>query len=367
MIRGKEKSMIKRFLVCLFALLMAAPAANAEEKTFTITDETGAVLTYFVGEADVGDEYISRQNKHYVIKNVDETTCTAVAELQGDYPMPSVEWLHDTAMTQPVSGGGQAVAIYCTHSDESYEPNDGTHSEMPRGSIYDVAETLKGNLEKLGVTVYYDDETHHPHDSGAYKRSRATAETLLKNNVDAIFDIHRDGIEDPGQYETEINGGEASMVRLLVGRSNQNSAENKTFAVEIKAVADELYPELIRDIYIGKGTYNQDLSPNAILLEFGTHTLDKELAKNSTKYMAEVIQKTLYGGVSGAANSATVSNTNARERDKSAFSGIGWIIGAVVVGAIAFALISTGSGKAAMQKVKDGAREMTLMGKKDKK
>lgn len=361
--------MIKRLFACLAVLLLLTPAAQAQEETFTITDEAGAVITYYVGLPEAGDEYISRQNKHYVVQSVDKNALTAVARLQGDYPMPSVEWLRDSNLTQPVSGSEQAVALYCTHSDESYEPNDGTHSETPRGSIYDVAEALKGNLEKLGVTVYYDDETHHPHDSGAYKRSRATAEGLLKNNVDAIFDIHRDGIEDPGQYETTIDGRESSMVRLLVGRSNQNSAENKAFAVEIKAVADELYPELIRDIYIGKGTYNQDLSPNAVLLEFGTHTIDKELATRSTQYMAEAIQKTLYGGVSGAAQSTVNAKTDAQQRDKGAFTGIAWIVGAVVVGVIVFAVLSTGGVKPAMQKIKDGAREMTggLMGKKKKK
>lgn len=362
--------MSKRFWLCLVLLLCLVHSAQAQEDTFTIVDENGAMLTYYVGLPEAGDEYISRQNKHYVVQSVDEKALTAVAQLQGDYPMPSVEWLHDGNLTQPVSGKEQAVAIYCTHSDESYEPNDGTHSEMPRGSIYDVAEALKANFEKLGVTVYYDDETHHPHDSGAYKRSRATAETLLKNNVDAIFDIHRDGIEDPGEYETSIDGKEASMVRLLVGRSNQNSAENKSFAVEIKAVADELYPELIRDIYIGKGSYNQDLSPNAVLLEFGTHTIDKELPTRSTQYMAEAIQKTLYGGVSGAAQSTTNAKANAQQRDKSAFTSIAWIVGIIAVLAIVFALVSTGSGKAAVQKVKNNAREMTggiFAKKKDKK
>lgn len=357
--------MIKKICLCLAMLLLLLPAARAEEAAYVIMDEAGEVITYFVGLPEAGDEYISRENKHYIVRTVDENTLTAVAQLQGDYPMPSVEWLRDGDLTQPVSGSEQAVAIYCTHSDESYEPSDGTYSETPRGSIYDVAEALKGNLEKLGVTVYYNDETHLPHDSGAYKRSRTTAENLLQNNVDAIFDIHRDGIDDPGQYETTIEGAEASMVRLLVGRSNQNSAENKAFAVEIKAVADEIYPELIRDIYIGKGTYNQDLSPNAVLLEFGTHTIDKELATRSTQYMAETIQKTLYGGVSGAAKSNTAQASTA-EREKGAFTGIGWIIGGVVVIAIVFALVSTGGVKPAMQKIKDNAREMTggLFGKK---
>ncbi|MBR5230661.1 MAG: stage II sporulation protein P [Clostridia bacterium] len=360
---------MKRLVVCLFAIWMIFSSAQAEEKVYTITDEAGEMITQYIGLPEKGDEYISHTNVHYVVESVDEKAQTAVARRQGTYQMPSVEWLRDGNLTQPVSGRGQAVAIYCTHSDESYEPNDGTHSETPRGSIYDVAEALKANFEKLGVTVYYDNETHHPHDSGAYKRSRATAEGLLKHGVDAIFDIHRDGIEDPNQYKTTIEGKEGTMVRLLVGRSNQNSAENKAFAVQIKAVADELYPELIRDIYIGKGTYNQDLSPNSVLLEFGTHTLDKDLALRSTEYMAETIQKTLYGGVSGSAKSGATVQTNTKERDKGAWSGIGWIIGGGIAAAIVFAIVSTGRLKPAMEKVKDGAREMTggLFGKKKDK
>lgn len=365
--------MNKRFVLALLMLLLLLPLAQAEETAealYTIHDENGAVITHYLGLPEAGDEYIARDNSHYIVRAVDPKAHTAQAELQGVYRMPNVEWLRDANVTQPVSvNSGQAVAIYCTHSDESYVPNDGLHSETPRGSIYDVAEALKGQLEKLGVTVYYDDETHHPHDAGAYKRSRATAEELLKNRVDAIFDIHRDGIEDPGQYETTIEGEKASMVRLLVGRSNQNSAENKAFAVEIKAVADELYPELIRDIYIGKGSYNQDLSPNAVLLEFGTHTIDKQLATRSTQYMAEAIQKTLYGGVSGATPGTVQSAAkNDAARDRGAFAGIGWVIGAVVVGAIIFALVSTGGFKPAMDKVTGGMKEMTggLFGKKKK-
>ena len=146
---------MNKLIVCLMAMLLLS-TAQAEERMYTIVDATGQVITYYVGIPEKGDEYISHKNAHYVIESVDENAGTAVATLQGDYPMPSVEWLSDTTRTQPVSGSEQAVAIYCTHSDESYEPNDGTHSEMPRGSIYDVAEALKGNLESLGVTVLHD-------------------------------------------------------------------------------------------------------------------------------------------------------------------------------------------------------------------
>ena len=359
--------MKKLWMICLLPLLLTPWHAAAEESytagdVYRIVDAGGAYITHYAGQPEAGDEYIAHDNTHYVVRSVDAMTHTALAESRGAYALPEVRWLREES--QAVAARERAVALYCTHSDESYEPTDGSASVTPRGGIYDVAEALKGNLEKQGITVYYDDTTHLPHDAGAYRRSRATAEELLKNRVDAIFDVHRDGIPDPDQYNTTIDGQKASMVRLLVGRSNQNAESNKAFAAEIKAVADQLYPDLVRDIYIGKGTYNQDLSPHSVLLEFGTHTVDKTRAEQATQYMAAAIQKTLYGGVSGAAGNGEARKT----AGKGAWTGVAWVAALLVVGAAVFALASTGGVKPAVDKVRNGAREMTggLLGKKNK-
>jgi stage II sporulation protein P len=65
--------------------------------------------------------------------------------------------------------------MYLTHTDESYEPSDGTSSKTKGAGILDVGNALKENLEKLGVQVVYDETSHLPHDAGAYRRSRQTA------------------------------------------------------------------------------------------------------------------------------------------------------------------------------------------------
>ena len=350
----------------LFLALLPAAAQGEGEGYYHIVDETGAYITHYTGTPETGDEYIAHDNRHYRVTRVEEAAHTAWAQDMGTYRMPDVSWLEDDS--QAVSAARHAVALYCTHSDESYEPSDGESSVTPRGGIYDVAKKLKANLEKQGITVYFDDATHLPHDSAAYRRSRATAEGLIKKGVDAIFDVHRDGIPDPDQYNTTIDGEKASMVRLLVGRSNQNSAANKEFAAEIKAVADKMYPELVRDIYIGKGTYNQDLSPHAVLLEFGTHTVSKERAEQATQYMAAAIQKALYGGVKGAAGSGTSGSSSARA-GRGVWTGIAVLLGVVAIGAVVFSLASTGSPGPALEKIKGGFNEMTggLLNKKNKK
>ena len=359
------------FLMLLLALSPIAAWADEEggEKIYQIVDSSGQTLTYYAGVPEAGDEYISGDNRHFRITRVEHDALRAQAESLGDYPMPDVSWLSESA--QPVSSQRRAVALYCTHSDESYKPTDGTSSDEQRGGIYDVAETFKKALEQQGITVYYSDETHFPHDAGAYRRSRATAAALVEEGVDAVMDIHRDGIPDPSEYESEVDGEDTTMVRLLVGRSNQNAEANKQFAAQIKAVADELYPGLLKDIYIGKGSYNQDLMSQAVLLEFGTYTNNKEDVLTSTGYMADVMNRTLYGGVTGATGTKTNSAQNSAgsaQENSGGWSGIAWLIGLFVVGALIYAFAASGRGKTALQKWKRTFQEMFggLFGGKNK-
>ena len=376
---------MKRFsLAFLFALmaLLSLPAF-AQETVFTAADEQGQPLFAIAGELSVGDEYISASNVLYRITQVSGHQATA--RRIGEETMPDVSWL-DTGAAQPVfapsgalvpaastavSTGADSrklIAMYVTHSDESYVPTDGTQSIEGQGGIYDVARAFRDALQQKGIDVILDESTHLPHDAGAYRRSRRTAERLLKNRPDAIIDIHRDGIPDPDEYTTKIEGENASKVRLLVGRGNQNSEVNRAFAKQLKAVADKKYPGLIKDIFIGKGNYNQDLSPSAILLEFGTHTISKERVLQSTDVMADVVSTTLYGPETGSAKGEKAAAASEKARDKGSFSGMALLGIVVIAGVILFALMQTGSLKGAGGKLSRNLSEMTggLLGKKNK-
>ena len=223
-----------------------------------------------------------------------------------------MSWLEMEQSLAVSAMGNKKIALYCTHSDESYIEGDGTESDEERGGIYDVAAAFGDALEELGVSVTLSDATHHPHDAGAYRRSRQTAVELLKDGPSAIFDIHPRRHPRPGRVCNATIGNEKmSKVRLLVGKGNQNKDANLSFAKQIKAVADKMYPGLIKDIYMGKGAYNQDLAPRSVLLEFGTHTLPKERVLASTGPMSEVVYKALYGGVTGSAGASDASRAPA--------------------------------------------------------
>ena len=365
-------------LALLLMLLTPAALADDGEGCVTVTVD-GAALFTLAGEVSEGDEYISADNTLYRIESVSGGAATAVRIGQED--MPDVSWLDAgdaqavfaanvpaaSSGTDSASGGGQKlIAMYVTHSDESYIPSDGTQSIEGQGGIYDVARQFRDALQAQGIDVILDESTHLPHDSGAYRRSRQTAERLLENRPDAIIDIHRDGIPDQSEYTLTVNGENASRVRLLVGRSNQNSAVNREFAKQLKAVADKKYPGLVKDIFIGKGNYNQDLSPNAILLEFGTHTISKERVLESTDLMANVVSTALYGEQTGSAQSRESAAKAEKAKNKSASGSVVWMIVIVIVAVLIFAFVQTGGGKGMKTKLGRGVSEITggLMGKR---
>lgn len=364
--------MNKRILALLTALLLLlSPSALAQDAGETDGDEVyvmydldGNRLASRAGRMYEGDGLIASNNAEYVVVRVDEESRVAYAERieEPEEAREALSLLAEKAKGE--DGEKKLICLYCTHSDESYEPTDGESSLIENAGIYDVSEAFAESLKELGVEVKRSEETFLPHDSGAYRRSRSTAEEFAKLAPAAMFDIHRDGIPDSSEYEESVQGEDIAQVRLLVGRSNENSDVNKEFAKQVKATADKEYPGLIRDIYIGKGNYNQELYPKALLLEFGTYTNDKELVLKSTDMMANTISKTLFSGKGTPEKKEADGELNA-----GAMKGAAWIIGILIVAGLAYALVSTGTLKNLGAKLGSGTSELTggLFGNRRKK
>ena len=352
---------MKRWIAGLCAALMLVlPTAHAENDgdcVYTLLNADGEVLTRRAGRMYVDDEYISRDDRLYRVAFVDDAACTATAEELGSAVLDEEAFAVFQSAQAEKKDDKKLICMYSTHSDESYVPSDGASSLWKNAGIYDVGDALKENLEERGITVEYSDKSFLPHDADAYNRSRPTVEDYVKKAPDAIIDIHRDGV-DADEYETEVDGEDTSMVRLFVGRSNQNSAENKAFAQKLKAAADEAYPGLIKDFFIGRGNYNQELDPQDILLEFGTYEIEKEKAISATEYMADVIDEVLYGSSAKASSG---------EEHGAAAKGITWAIVIALIGAAIYALAATGTFSGMWKKMGRGASEMTAGAFKRKK
>lgn len=315
-----KRKIFNCFLVALSLLLITLMPTNITSKNvhadtneyYTIYDKNDLNKVLFMkgDNVNVDDEYISSDNRLYIIESVDESNKTGVASYKEDVNMPVYNIKRNEELSSAsASVTNKKIGLYHTHNDECYNADDGTDSIYGKGGIHDVGKTLKGNLESLGITVYYNEDLHLPHDSGAYTRSQSTASNLLRNGLDAIFDVHRDATPR-SEYITTVNGEKMSKVRMVIGSANVKSAVNKEFALNIKAYADEVYPGLIKDIYIGKGNYNQQLSERALLFEMGTNLIEKDLVKKSTLPLAKTIDVVLYGTKSASSKSVADVDTS---------------------------------------------------------
>ena len=92
----------------------------------------------------------------------------------------------------------------------------------------------------------------------------------------------------------------------------------------------------------------------------GTHEIEKEKTMASTDYIADVIAEVLYGESAKAEESVDAGG---------AASGVFWVIGAVIVIAVIYALASTGRLSAIWDKIRRAGSEMTggAIGKKPDK
>lgn len=335
------------FLIFSLFLVLTANVCAAHEETsgdkyFTLVDENNNVVHRTGLKVNVDDEYISADNARY--KVVEVTGQIARCIYQGEEKMPIVNydkqksaWVF-TEQEVPVASGSQKplIAVYHTHSDESYVPTDGKESINGNGGIYDVGQAFVDELERVGFQVEYSENNHNPHDVNAYNRSRRTATQLMKQQPAAIIDVHRDAVP-ADEYAAEVEGQEVTKVKLVVGKQNPNMKTNLEFAKKIKAVMDKKEPGLSNGIFIGKGDYNQDLNPRAMLIEVGSHTNSKEDAQQGAKLFADTMQAVM-GLSSNAPAAKPLGNDN-----QGSFQVIAVIIAILAAAGGGFYLLNKGS------------------------
>ncbi len=329
---------------------------------FTMVDQEGEVIMRTSRIIHVGDEYITGTNRVYRVIRVEGNRAEArfLRALSYDRvlaprtPAEAVLGWFEAAQTrllnlaQPVQQQGSGtIAIYHSHGAEAYVPSDGAESVDEGGGILQVGDAFAAGLERLGVNTIKSDETHVPHDAGAYQRSRRTAEELAKENPDALFDVHRDAVP-PEEYTEEVEGQERVQVQLVVGRQNQNAGANREFAEDLKETADNLYPGLVKGIFMARGNYNQDMSPRSMLLEVGAHENSREDAEESIALFAEVVNEYLYESAEGQ---EFLSPGFGDQASRSALSSALWLIVLLILGVGGYLVISAGGFKQAKEKI----------------
>ncbi len=345
----KKSTVITLALSLVFCLFIGKAYANEEMEFgqfFTLLDDNQAIISQTAMRVNIGDEFITADNNRFQVVRIEANN--AYCQLIGKEDMPviaddmqaSQDFTNEmipTAGNKPIS-----IAIYHTHSDESYVPSDGKESIEGNGGIYDVGNALADELKKQGINVNYNDANHNPHDNNAYNRSRKTAAALLRKAPDVILDVHRDAVPAE-QYDANVNGEKVTKVKLVVGKQNPNNNANLEFAKQIKAAMDKKAPGLSNGIFIGKGDFNQDLSPRAILIEVGTHNNSKAEAEEGVRMFAEALPIILGASSPATQQQDSVGQQNNKNSNTSAAKSIVIILVVVGIAAAAYYYLNKGS------------------------
>lgn len=191
-------------------------------------------------------------------------------------------------VSPPLTTGDKKVAyIYFSHTRESYlpylkgvtDPNSAQHSEI---NVTKIGDRLQERLEGYGVGTIVDktDITNRLNSNGwtygrSYDASRALVQEAMagNSNLSYLIDIHRDSRRKEDTTKM-INGKSYAKLAFVIGAEHPNYEKNLKLATEIHNKLEEKYPGLSRGIIQKSGAstngrFNQDLSGNALLVEFG--------------------------------------------------------------------------------------------------
>lgn len=195
----------------------------------------------------------------------------------------------------------QAVYIYNTHQSEAYS-GDALEGYNIKPGVMMASYIMQEKLAKNGIKadVMEDNITdylnlNNMNYSKSYEASRKFLTEALNKYKDykLIIDLHRDSL--PKDKSTVIiNNKSCAKISFVVGLDHKNSNQNMETANKLNEKIKIKYQTLTRGIISKGGTgsngiYNQDLSPNIVLIEIGgpENTIDEVL--NTIELIAPII------------------------------------------------------------------------------
>ncbi|MHA7137236.1 stage II sporulation protein P [Rossellomorea arthrocnemi] len=259
-----------------------------------------------------GDILVAGEGTDFTNMPIESVPPPEALEAGNEAPLKNVENLKESDqksgdVAPPLSTGNKkTVHLYFTHTRESYlpylegvtNPDSAMHSEV---NVTKVGEMVKRNLEGLGIgtTIDKTDVIANLNNKGldywaAYQESRPLVQAAMTSNKDLLYlvDIHRDSQRRAITTGT-INGKSYAKLAFVVGEEHPNYEQNLKVATELHKLLEANYKGISRGVIAKKGSgtngkFNQDLSSNAMLLEFGGVDNTFEELERSAQAFAEV-------------------------------------------------------------------------------
>ena len=282
---------------------------NEESEILSITQDIFEETEESIGELTQNqDELDNKETKVIDDNNINEKYTNKYKNVkinnQTSFDISSI--LENASYTVT---NNKKVAIYHTHTCESYTPTEVNNYEMTDSyrttnlnfTVSRVGDELASELEKYNFNVIHSKTYHdYPSYNGSYGRSLTTLESILSQNkdVEIAIDLHRDAVGSNSKYAPSVQIGDevCAQVMFVIGTDgsgllHNNWRQNLQYAIKVQSIADELYPGLFRPIILRNARYNQHLTTASTIIEVGAtgNTLEQCLA--SMKYVANVLNK----------------------------------------------------------------------------
>lgn len=199
------------------------------------------------------------------------------------------------------------VYLYNTHQLEEYSSkNVAQYNVTP--NVMMLSYILREKLNDRGIPTIAEEnnvseflKANNWNYASSYKVTRLLLEDAKEKNpsLEYFIDLHRDSVKR-SISTTTINGKNYAKILFLIGLEHENYPKNLEFTEKLNAMFDQYYPGLSRGIYKkqGKGVngiYNQDFSPQTILIEVGgmENTIDEVFS--TAEAIADILNKYMEG------------------------------------------------------------------------
>lgn len=198
----------------------------------------------------------------------------------------------------PFIGYSEPVAlVYHNHITESFEPSSGkTFSLNLEETVAFLGEELVRQMqEQYGLPLIHHRGVYDQPRATAYEKARPVVKELLAENpqLNMVIDLHRDGVRRE-VTTVALNGAETGKILLIIGTRHPGWESNLAFAMGVHHVLETVAPGISRGVRRQNFSYNQDLHPQAILVEVGGHENTMEEALRAIPYLADALARTYY-------------------------------------------------------------------------
>ena len=208
----------------------------------------------------------------------------------------------------PIDINNPIVYIYNSHQLENYNSSNlDIYGITP--NVLMASYLLKEKLNSRGISTIVEDTNlteflsiNGWNHASSYKASRIFLldKKNKYNSLKYFIDIHRDSI---GRDGTTIDIGDKEYAKILfvVGLEHDNYNENLKVAKSVNSLVNKYYSGLSKGILkkegIGvDGIYNQDISPNSLLIEVGGIDNNIDEVLNTIEALSNVLFYYINGG-----------------------------------------------------------------------